>query len=298
MDLLHRYLFTDASVRGELVQLRESLQQIVHSQEYPLVVQRLLAEMAAATCLLSATLKFEGDIGLQIQSEGPVRYAVINASHDHNLRGVARWDESQQHLPEELSALLPGAVLVITITPTEGERYQGIVALDKPRLAECLEAYFAQSEQLPTRVWLEVSTTHPFTAAGMLLQVLPTSAKATDIKQHEAFDHLQQLTQTITARELFELDAHSLLYRLYHQETVEIYPARQVQYACTCSKEKSAMALAHVQQAELLSIVEEEGCVRMNCQYCNAEYLFDAVDIQAIHAGQFTSISPPASPKH
>lgn len=298
MDQLHRYLFTDASVRGELVQMQTSLHAIVHSQEYPVAVQRLLAEMAAATCLLSATLKFEGDIGLQIQSEGPVKYAVINATHDHKIRGVARWDESCETLPTALSALLPGAVLVITITPVEGERYQGIVALDQPTLAACLEAYFVQSEQLPTRVWLEVSSEQPMVAAGMLLQVMPTSASATDIKQHEAFDHLQQLTQTMTPKELFELDAEQVLYRLYHQETVEIYPAQAVTYSCTCSKEKSAMALAHVQQAELLSIIEQEGCIRMNCQYCHAEYVFDAVDVQAIHAGNFSSLSTQTSPQH
>ena len=145
-DKLHRFLFTQANVRGELVRLDESLKQIVHSYEYPVQIQRLLGQLAAATSLLTATLKFKGEIALQIQSKGPVSYAVINATHEQTFRGVARWDESLETLPEAFDELLTEAVLVMTITPDEGERYQGIVALDKPTLAECLEEYFAQSE--------------------------------------------------------------------------------------------------------------------------------------------------------
>ena len=141
-DKLHRFLFTQANVRGELVRLDESLTQIVHSYEYPVQIQALLSEMAAATSLLTATLKFKGEISLQIQSKGPVSYAVLNATHEQTLRGVARWDETLETLPETFSELLSQAVLVITITPDEGERYQGVVALDKPSLAECIESYF------------------------------------------------------------------------------------------------------------------------------------------------------------
>ena len=189
-DKLHRFLFTQANVRGELVRLDESLKQIVHSYEYPVQIQRLLGQLAAATSLLTATLKFKGEIALQIQSKGPVSYAVINATHEQTFRGVARWDESLETLPEAFDELLTEAVLVMTITPDEGERYQGIVALDKPTLAECLEEYFAQSEQLATRVHLmtDLQDENNARAAGMLLQVLPTDASATDITQATGFD--------------------------------------------------------------------------------------------------------------
>ena len=153
-DQLHRFIFNQANVRGEIARLDDSLQHIVHSYEYPVQIQQLLSEMAAATCLLTAILKFKGEIGLQIQGQGALKYAVVNATDDHTLRGVARWDEDLPSLPESFAELMEKGVLVITITPEDGERYQGMVALDKPTLAECIEGYFAQSEQLATKVIL------------------------------------------------------------------------------------------------------------------------------------------------
>lgn len=286
-DQLHRFLFSKANVRGELVRLNESLNHIVHNYEYPVQIQRLLSEMAAATSLLTATLKFEGEIGLQIQSKGPVSYAVINATHTQTLRGVARWDESLPSLPEAFSDLLKEAVLVITITPEEGERYQGVVALDKPSLAECLEAYFEQSEQLATQIRLmtDLQQVENTKAAGILIQVLPTSAEATDKANTGEFEHIGTLTETLTEEEMFNLPVDDILYRLYHQEEVEVYPAQSVTFSCTCSRERSAEALKNVEKAELLSIIAEEGAIKMNCQYCHAEYRFDSIDVEAIHSG-------------
>lgn len=290
-DSLHRFLFTQASVRGELVRLDESLNQIVHSYEYPVQIQRLLGQLAAATSLLTATLKFKGEIALQIQSKGPVSYAVINATHDQTFRGVARWDESLTVLPDAFSELLTDAVLVMTITPDEGERYQGIVALDKPTLAACLEEYFAQSEQLATRVYLmtDLQDEKNAKAAGLLLQVLPQDASATDVTQATGFEHIATLTETLSEEEMFSLSVEEILYRLYHQEEVEVYPAKAVRFACTCSKERSAEALRNIDKAELLAIVAEDGDIKMNCQYCHSEYRFDSIDIEAIHNGNMPS---------
>ncbi|MBT79730.1 MAG: Hsp33 family molecular chaperone HslO [Alteromonadaceae bacterium] len=288
-DELHRYLLNAANVRGELVRLEESLQPIVHSTEYPVQIQHLLSEMAAATCLLTAILKFKGEIGLQIQSKGPVSYAVINATHEYKLRGVARWDETLTVLPESFGELVKDAVLVITITPEEGERYQGVVGLDKPTLAECLEAYFTQSEQLATKIILMTDLQEPTRAraAGMLLQVLPSQAAATDVAQDTDFEHVCKLTETLKEDEMFGLPVNDILYRLYHQEEVEVYPAHPVSFSCSCSKQRSADALRNVDKQELLQIIEEDGAIKMHCQYCHSEYLFDSVDVEAIHNGQF-----------
>ncbi len=288
-DQLHRFIFNNVSVRGEMVRLNDSLNHIVHSYEYPVQVQRLLSEMAAATCLLTAILKFKGEIGLQIQSEGPVKYAVINATDTQTLRGVARWDEELTSLPESFGELLSKAFLVITITPEEGERYQGVVALDKPTLAECIENYFDQSEQLATSVRLMTDLSQPDNAkaAGVLLQVMPKEAGATDRTQTSEFDHLSTLTDTLTEEEMFALPAQDILYRLYHQEEVEMFPAQSVSFACTCSRARSAEALRNVEKAELLDIINEEGAIKMNCQYCHTEYRFDAIDVEAIHGGHF-----------
>lgn len=294
-DQLHRFLINKANVRGELARLDDSLQHIVHSYEYPVQVQRLLGEMAAATCLLTAILKFKGEIGLQVQSQGAVSYAVVNATHEHTLRGVARWDESLASLPESFSELVKKGVLVITITPQDGERYQGVVALDKPTLAECLEAYFAQSEQLATTVMLHTDLSDPerSKAAGLLLQVMPTQAANTNVAQDTEFEHLSKLTETLTTEEMFALPVEDILYRLYHQEEVELFEPHAIRFACSCSKQRSAEALRNVEKAELLQIIEEEGAVKMNCQYCHTEYRFDTIDVEAIHAGHFDAAPDP-----
>lgn len=279
-DHLYRYLFDDLNVRGELVRLQDSYRQILSAQDYPEPVQRLLGELMAATSLLTATLKFEGDIAVQIQSEGPVQYAVINGTQNQQLRGVARW---QGQVPESFGEMFIKGYLAITITPKDGERYQGVVPLDKPSLAQCLESYFEQSEQLATQVNLYVDPVQQ-RAGGLLLQVLPVADNA-----KQDFEHLAKLTETMTADELFTLPVTEVLHRLYHEQQVQLFEPQPVVFKCSCSKERSATALESVDKDELLQIVAEQGAITMNCQYCHAEYRFDAIDVEAIHAGTFTS---------
>ncbi len=274
-DMLHRYLFDNADVRGELVQLQDSYQQVLGSHDYPPVLQVLLGELLAATSLLTATLKFSGDISVQLQGNGPVSLAVINGNNLQQLRGVARWDgELADNV--SLEDLFGQGYMVITLTPDEGERYQGVVALDKPTLAACVEQYFNQSEQLPTALWLFANGKQ---AAGMFLQILPSH------EDHNAdFEHLTQLTATIKAEELFTLEAQDVLHRLYHQEEVRLFDPLDVAFKCTCSRERSAAAIRTIDRAEVEAIVAEDGNVEMGCEYCNAKYVFDGIDIAAIYA--------------
>lgn len=274
-DILHRYLFDNADVRGELVQLQNSYQQVIGSHAYPPVLQTLLGELLAATSLLTATLKFSGDISVQLQGNGPVSLAVINGNNLQQLRGIARWDGELAD-DASLADLFGQGYMVITLTPDEGERYQGVVALDKPTLAACVEDYFNQSEQLPTALWLFADGKQ---AAGMFLQILPSQ------EDHNAdFEHLSQLTATIKAQELFTLEAQDVLHRLYHQEEVRLFDPIEVSFKCTCSRERSAAAIKTIDQAEVEAILAEDGKVEMGCEYCNAKYVFDGIDIAAIYA--------------
>ncbi|BCV47518.1 Hsp33 family molecular chaperone HslO [Shewanella algae] len=275
-DTLHRYLFDNADVRGELAQLSDSYRQIVNTHDYPERLKVLLGELLAATSLLTATLKFEGDISVQLQGQGgPVSLAVINGNNRQELRGVARW-QGEIAADKPLEQLFGQGYMVITLTPTEGERYQGVVALDKPSIAECLESYFAQSEQLPTGIWLFADGEH---AAGMLLQVLPSEQS-----ENTEFEHLTQLTATIKAEELFSLPATEVLRRLYHQEQVRLFDPVSVSFKCTCSRERSAAAIRTLAKEEIDAIIQEKGLVEMGCEYCNSHYRFDAIDIEAIFA--------------
>lgn len=167
-DQLHRYLFENFAVRGELVTVSETLQQILENHTYPQPVKNVLAELLVATSLLTATLKFAGDITVQLQGDGPLSLAVINGNNNQQMRGVARM---QGDIPEgaDLKTLVGNGYPVITITPEEGERYQGVVGLEGDTLAACLEDYFMRSEQLPTRLFIRTGDVDGKPAAGGML---------------------------------------------------------------------------------------------------------------------------------
>lgn len=265
-DQLNRYTFLEQDVRGELVQLSSSYQQLLKGHDYPAPVQRWLGELMAATSLLTATLKFEGHINVQLQGDGALNFMSVNGSHQQQLRGIARVREPIADHVTDLQAVLGNGHLIITLTPNQGERYQGLVNADAASIAEMIENYFAQSEQLHTRLWLHADGEH---AAGMLLQVMPAAGH-----DRQAFEHLEKLTETMTASELYTLPAEQVLTRLYHQEQVELYPPQAVSFFCGCSREKTLEALAAVDPNELREIMAEDGKIVMTCEYCLTDYVF------------------------
>lgn len=276
-DQLHRYLFEQFAVRGELVTVSETWKQILENHNYPLPVKNLLGELLVATSLLTATLKFAGDITVQLQGDGPMTLAVINGNNQQQMRGVAR---VQGEVPEnaDLKTLVGNGYLVITISPEEGERYQGVVGLGGDTLAACLEDYFMRSEQLPTRLFIRTGEVDGQPAAGgMLLQVLP----AQDAQTND-FEHLATLTETVKAEELFNLSATDVLWRLYHEEEVTVYDPQAVEFKCTCSRERCAGALKTLPDEEIDSIMAEDGEIDMHCDYCGSHYVFNSMDIAEI----------------
>ncbi|MEH0667574.1 Hsp33 family molecular chaperone HslO [Vibrio scophthalmi] len=273
-NVLNRYLFEDLSVRGELVQLDEAYQRIISSKEYPVAIQKLLGELLVSTTLLTATLKFEGSITLQLQGDGPVSLAVINGDNKQKIRGVARF-EGDIADDASIHDMMGKGYLVITIDPKQGERYQGIVALEGDTLAEILEGYFANSEQLKTRLWIRTGEYEGTPkAAGMLIQVMPDGTGSAD-----DFEHLEQLTNTVKDEELFSLEANELLYRLYNQEKVRLFDPQPVAFHCGCSRERSGAAIITLDRAEVNDILAEAGSISLHCDYCGTNYSLDEFEV-------------------
>lgn len=279
-DKLYRYLFQNRAVRGEWVRLNQTFTDTLNTHHYPTPVQNLLGEMMVATNLLTATLKFNGNITVQIQGDGPLKLALVNGTDNQEIRALARVDGDIQN-EMTLQQMIGKGVLVITIAPNEGERYQGVVALDKPTITECLEEYFVRSEQLQTQLIIRTGEFEGQpVAAGMLLQIMPDGQGTP-----EDFEHLATLTATVKDGEIFGLTAEEMLYRLYHEETVEIYPPQEVKFHCGCSAERSGAALMLISDEELDEILaEHKGSIDMQCECCGTHYFFNKEAINKLKA--------------
>ncbi|SFN43286.1 molecular chaperone Hsp33 [Izhakiella capsodis] len=276
-DQIHRYLFENYAVRGELVTVSETWREIIKDHDYPQPVQKLLAELLVATSLLTATLKFDGDITVQLQGDGPLALAVINGTNNQQMRGVARM-QGKIEPGSSLKQMVGKGYLVITITPSQGERYQGVVGLEGDTLAACLEDYFMRSEQLPTRLYIHTRCDIENSGAGgILLQVLPAqNADSND------FDHLATLTSTLKTEELLGLPARDVLWRLYNQEEVTVYDPQPISFHCSCSRQRCAEVLNTLPADEIDQLLQEDGHIDMHCDYCGSHYIYDVVDIAAL----------------
>lgn len=284
-DTLQRFVFEHAAIRGEIVHLDSAWRAVLERHEYPPAVRNLLGELMAAAVLLSAMLKFNGSMILQIQGNGPVNLLVVESTSERTLRGMAQWNGELTSMP--FSDLVGQGKFVITIDPKEeGQRYQGIVSIEGETVSEALENYLARSEQIESRLWLAADTEQ---AAGMLLQKMPAGHdEDTDLWQRTS-----HLGATITHNELLELPAREILHRLYHEEDVRLFEGEIVRFHCSCSRERVVNVLRMLGYDEVQSIITERGAVDVDCEFCNQHYRFDSVDVEQVFAATApTSISP------
>jgi molecular chaperone Hsp33 len=291
-DLLFRFLFEQCDIRGELVHLDDSWQAVLQRQSYPAPVRDLLGQTMAAAALLSATLKNDAALIVQIQGDGAVPLLVVQIDNQTHLRGMAEWHGDIIAGP--LADLCGRGHLTITIDPADGnERYQSIIELGPDSLSRALDNYFQQSEQLNTRLWLSADDR---CAAGLLLQELPADMSRDHLsvnQDDDTWNRILHLSDTLTATELRDLPVREILKRLYHEETVRIFEPNSLFFRCSCSRERIANTLRSLGHAETQSIIEDEGLIAVECSFCKKSYQFDSVDCQAL----FTD-TPPADITH
>ncbi len=277
-DLRQRFYIEDCPVRGEVVHLEEALQTILAQRPYMQAVQVLLGEMLSATALLASTLKIKGRISLQIQASGTFKWAMAECNHLGELRALADYEEDPRFVEAEDSSVvlksLVKPVLFINIEPEFGERYQGIVPLDQPTLAGCLMQYYDLSAQIPTHIVLASNEKH---SGGLLIQLLPrTNEEEQKFVDEDLWPRLIMLTETLKAEELTELSPNEILYRLYNEEAVRLPDVEQLQFGCTCSKERCAIALQQIGLEAVKETLEHQTPILMDCQFCQTQYTFSA----------------------
>ena len=299
-DELHKFLFEGLPVRGMLVRLgpswRESLRRREAHGAYPAPVRALLGEMAAAATLMQSNIKFDGALVLQVFGDGPVKLAVAEVQPDLGFRATAKVIgavPADARLAAMLNVQGKGRC-AITLDPQDksggAQPYQGIVALHGDAgeplqaLAEVLEHYMLQSEQLDTRLVLAANDE---CAAGLLIQRLPVEGESNlerlhredEIGLNEAFNRIALLTATLTREELLTLDADTLLRRLYWEEDLRRFEPLRPRFACRCSRERVRGMLRSLGADEVNGIVAERGEVEIGCEFCGLQYRFDAVDV-------------------
>lgn len=307
MSELHKFLFEGLPVRGMLVRLTDSWQEILRRRQlaggYPAAVTELLGEMAAAATLMQANIKFNGALILQVQGDGPVKLAVAEVQPDLALRATAT-------VTGEVAADAPLSHMVnvnnqgrcaITLDPKDRlpgqQAYQGVVPLFGDRheklekLSEVIEHYMLQSEQLDTRL---VLAANDHVAAGLLIQRLPLQGESNlagagavardedQIGRNEDYNRIAILAASLKREELLTLDADTILHRLFWEEDLRRFEpqtgADGPRFACTCSRERVAGMLKSLGREEVESIIAEQGQVEVGCDFCGALYHFDPVD--------------------
>jgi len=284
-DRLYRFLFEDFPIRGQWVRLEATWQEAQSRRIDPPPVRRLLGEAMAASALLTAGLKFEGRLNLQIETDGPLRLVLAQCDHRLHLRATARYDESL--LSDEIGFGAHGRLLLALEGRKPHERYQGVVPLAGEDLAGALEHYFAQSEQLPARLRFAL-TEH--TVTGLLLQRMPGESADPD-----AWNRCNHLFDTLGAAELQQWPAETLLRRLFAEENVRLFEPAPVSFRCRCSREGVAAMLRQLGSEELHDILREQGKVSVTCEFCGRDYRFDAVDVGQLLADD---APPPSSATH
>jgi molecular chaperone Hsp33 len=298
-DTLQKFIFDNAAVRGELIDISATWRDVLSRRDYPAPVKKVLGQMTAAAALLSANLKFNGSIVMQIHGDGPVNLLVVECDADLRLRATAKLVDGAEVADDaNLTALVNAhgkGRFVITLDPADkmpGQQpYQGIVPLDGDEVATVIENYMLRSEQLDTKLWLAADDN---VSRGLLLQKLPYhggKAEATPLNEEDALETWNRaviLGSTLKEQELLETGIDVLIQRLFWEETIRVFDPLHPQFHCSCTREKVGNMLKMLGRPEVESVIEEHGVVAVNCDFCGQHYEYDKVDCAQL----FTTDAP------
>jgi molecular chaperone Hsp33 len=288
-DLVRRFVLERHPIRGHAVRMSGVWKSLREHQDYPRAVQQLLGEATCAAVLLAATLKFNGTLTLQLQGKGLVNLLVAQCTHDFKVRGMARHEAIVLNDAMEepgFRALTGEGQIIVTVDATDrASSYQGVVPVTGNSLAESLEAYFLQSEQLPTRVLLAAS---PGVVSGMLVQRVPgvggTQLQLDDTALDAAWQKAEDAMSSIAPATLLEDDVEQRLVNMFGVDEVRVFSGHEVWFECRCSRDRVANVLRSLGVEEVRSVIAEQGACTVTCEFCQKPYKFDAIDVEHLFA--------------
>ena len=274
-DSVQKFMLEEKEVRGVIVHLTNSYHDILKQHHYPQIIQRYLGEVLVASALLMETIKLNGRMTIQFQSEGAIQLLVAQINSEGHLRGLAQWDKSVTEA--ELKKGFGSGELVITIFQKGFDRpMQGIVSLENRTISEALTFYFLQSEQLPTT--FSFAVTEKF-AVGMLLQLMPEEKNP---EHKKSWDAIVAQVNKIDAAEIFYDNNASFLAHYFPDDLIRLFDARELSFQCGCSIEKMENAIRVLGEAEANLIIKEKSEIVVTCEYCNSEYAFDRAAVESL----------------
>jgi molecular chaperone Hsp33 len=287
-------------LRGRLTRLGPAAHSILTHYDYPPPVARLLGEAAALSVLLGSMLEAHGRFQLQTRSDGPVDMLVVDFDAPGRLRGFARFDASRIAAGTPQGELLGHGHMALTVErPGDAARYQGVVALEGDSLVEAAHRYFRQSEQIPSFVKLAVAESvtpagRSWRVGGLLLQYLPTAPRRPrdldpgdlpegappEEQEDDAWVEGLSLAATTQDHELVDpaLSGEQLLYSLFHERGVMVFPTEPVAEACRCSTERVADLLRSFPPEDRRDMVGDDGKIGVTCEFCRTLRVFDPAD--------------------
>lgn len=283
-------------VRGRLVRLGEAVDKILSAHAYPEPVAALLGEACVLAAIVGSALKFDGRLIVQAQGDGPVRYVVADYGTDGHLRGFCRFDPEEVAKASEgfarpgAKTLLGGGVFIMTVDRgADFERTQGVTPIEGESLSLCAEHYFSQSEQVPTKVRLavgevETDAGRAWRAGGAMIQVIAGDESRGSTE--EVWERTRALFATLGDDELIDptISAETLLYRLFHEDGVRLEGAKALAAVCRCSKDRIAGVLQSFPAEERAEMVEDDGKIRVTCEYCSTAYEIDPAELETTEA--------------
>lgn len=285
-DTLHRFLFDDSDIRGEIISLTETYRAVLAEHRYPASVRTLIGEFLAAAALVSAALKFNGTLTLQARGNGRLALIMADCTGQQNLRAIASFRDSDHCRDHDIRKLIGEGYLAITLDPVVGQRYQGIVPLDHPKLANCLIDYFERSVQLPTQIWLSADGNQ---AGGLFLHALPVQLQTLESRQ-SSLDELSCLADSLSRQEQTQLNHGDQLHRLFHAYPLRLFAPATLKFACTCSRQRTANMLISLGEAEISRLLADTGKVAVQCEFCLHEYRFTPAEAQALFVATATKL--------
>lgn len=266
-NYIKKFVFEHLPIKGAMVVLEDSWQTIAAQREYPPGLRQLIGELVAANILLTNNLKLNGKLICQIQGNPHFSLVVSECTNELNIRATAKFKALDQALIDYTSYLQHGHLIVSVDSLEDGNLYQSIIAFNGYTVADILNNYMVQSEQLKSWFLLAYSESR---VVGFMLQQLPDTHNQFNLDIERIFI----LANTLTTYELLHQDLQQILYKLFNEDNIVIMSELAVNFACTCSRIRVSEILRNLGKQELQSLIQKQGNITVDCDYCNTSYKF------------------------